>query len=163
MGDFLEWVAWLAVRATVSATSGAGAPTVAMGLAASAVAPAGLFQTEVVCHDMRKKVIPFPSRKVAPSRPVTQGHSRIMIQVGAQRYSMNVPCKATALPPEPAPPTTPNRLEELQVQTRFLRLRHPVGLGDRIDGWRVCWVGGWDKGKVLFVVMGERVVGAGQS
>ena len=163
VGDFLEWVAWLAVRATVSATSGAGAPTVAMGLAASAVAPAGLFQTEVVCHDMRKKVIPFPSRKVAPSRPVTQGHSRIMIQVGAQRYAMNVPCKATALPPEPAPPTTPNRLEELQVQTRFLRLRHPVGLGDRIDGWRVCWVGGWDKGKVLFVVMVERVVGAGQS
>src|SRR5450759_2002630 len=77
--------------------------------------PRWLFQTEVVCHDMRKKVIPFPSRKVAPSRPVTQGHSRIMIQVGAQRYSMNVPCTATALPPEPAPPTTPNRLEELQV------------------------------------------------
>jgi hypothetical protein len=84
-----------------------------------------------------------------------------MIQVGAQRYSMNVPCKATAL--QPAPPTTPNRLEELQVQTRFLRLCHPAGLGDRIHGWRVCWVGGWDKSKVLFVVMVERVVGAGQS
>ena len=28
---------------------------------------------------------------------------------------------------------------------------------DRIDGWRVCWIGGWDKGKVLFVVMVERV------
>jgi hypothetical protein len=30
------------------------------------------------------------------------------------------------------------------------------GLGDRIDGWRVCWVGGWDRGKVLFVVMVNR-------
>jgi hypothetical protein len=33
-------------------------------------------------------------------------------------------------------------------------------LGDHIDGWRVCWVGGWDKGKVVFVVMVERVVRA---
>ncbi|MGA2716295.1 MAG: hypothetical protein ABSG41_24630 [Bryobacteraceae bacterium] len=23
--------------------------------------------------------------------------------------------------------------------------------------WRVCWLGGWDKGRVLFVVMVERV------
>jgi hypothetical protein len=29
-------------------------------------------------------------------------------------------------------------------------------LGDRIEGWRVCWLGGWDKGRVLFVVMVER-------
>ena len=120
-------------------------------------------QTEVVCHDMRKKVIPFPPPKAAPLGPVTPGHSRIMIQVGAQRYSLNVPCNATALPPEPAPPTTPHQMQEMQVQTRFLRLCHPAGLGDRIDGWRVCWVGGWDQGKVLFVVMVERVVGAGQS
>jgi len=34
-------------------------------------------------------------------------------------------------------------------------------LGDHIDGWRVCWVGGWDKGKVVFVVMVERVVRSG--
>jgi hypothetical protein len=27
----------------------------------------------------------------------------------------------------------------------------------------VCWVGGWDQGKVLFVVMVERAIGAGQS
>jgi len=112
---------------------------------------------------MRKKVIPFTPRKAAPSRPVTQGHSRIMVQVGAQRYVLEVPCKAMALPPEPALGATPNRLEELQLQTRFLRLCHPAGLGDRIDGWRVCWVGGWDRSKVLFVVMVERVVGAGQS
>jgi hypothetical protein len=48
-------------------------------------------------------------------------------------------------------------VEELQVQTRFLRLYHPAVLGDRIDGWRVCWIGGWDKAKVLYVVMVERL------
>jgi hypothetical protein len=42
-------------------------------------------------------------------------------------------------------------------------LFEPAVLGDRIDGWRVCWVGGWDKGKVLFVVMVERVVRGGLS
>jgi hypothetical protein len=125
--------------------------------------PAGWFQTEVVCHDMRKKLIPFSPPKAANPRPVTQRHARIMIQVGAQRYALNIPCEAMALPPEPALAATPNRLEELPVRTRFLRLCHPAGLGDRIDGWRVCWVGGWDKGKVLFVVMVERAVGAAQS
>ena len=41
------------------------------------------------------------------------------------------------------------------VQTKFLRLFHAVPLGHRIDGWRVCWVGGWDRCHVLFVVMLE--------
>lgn len=44
----------------------------------------------------------------------------------------------------------------MEVQTKFLRLTRPVTLGKVIDGWRVCWLGGWDKGKVLFVVMVER-------
>jgi len=52
-------------------------------------------------------------------------------------------------------------LEKLQVQTRFLRFRKRAVLGDRIDGWSVCWLGGWDKGKVFFVVMVERIVRAG--
>ena len=115
-------------------------------------------QTEVGCHGMRKKVIQFPPRKAASSPQVTYGRSRIMIHVGAQRYAMDITCEAAALPSEPASAATPGRLEELQVQTRFLRLRKPAVLGDRIDGWRVCWLGGWDKGKVFFVVMVERVV-----
>ncbi len=41
------------------------------------------------------------------------------------------------------------------VQTKFLRLFHAVPLGHRIEGWRVCWVGGWDRCRVLFVVMVE--------
>jgi hypothetical protein len=128
-------------------------------LAAPAVPPAGCLPNEVVCHDMRKKVISFPPRKAAPSRPVTLQHTRIKVQVGAQRYTLNIPCEAVGLPPEPVP-ATQGRLEHLQVQTRFLRLCQPAGLGDHIDDWRVCWVGGWDKCHVLFVVMVQRVVRA---
>jgi hypothetical protein len=110
---------------------------------------------------MRKKVIQFPQRKAQAPPPITTGCSRVLIHVGAQRYAMDITCEATALPPEPAPAATPGRVEELQVQTRFLRLRKPAVLGDRIDGWRVCWLGGWDKGKVFFLVMVERVVRGG--
>jgi hypothetical protein len=45
----------------------------------------------------------------------------------------------------------------MHVETKFLRLFRAVELGDDIDGWRVCWLGGWDKGRVLFVVMAKRV------
>ena len=44
----------------------------------------------------------------------------------------------------------------MPVETKFLRLKWPVVMGQSIDGWRVCWVGGWDKGRVLFVAMVER-------
>jgi len=44
----------------------------------------------------------------------------------------------------------------MPVQTKFLRLCKPVSLGDRIDNWRVSWLGGWDKCRVFFVVMVER-------
>jgi hypothetical protein len=113
---------------------------------------------------MPKKVIPFSPKKAANSRPVPHGHSHLTVQVGAQRYTLNIPCQSVAAAlPVPVSATTAKRLETLQVQTRFLRLREPVALGHRIDGWRVCWVGGWDQGKVLFVVMVERVVRAGQN
>ena len=44
-----------------------------------------------------------------------------------------------------------------QVETKFVRLRQAVELGDDIDGWRVCWLGGWDKGRVFYVAMVLRV------
>jgi|HubBroStandDraft_5_1064220.scaffolds.fasta_scaffold372546_2 hypothetical protein len=31
--------------------------------------------------------------------------------------------------------------------------RQPVSMGHCIDGWRVCWLGGWDKQRLFFVVM----------
>jgi hypothetical protein len=51
----------------------------------------------------------------------------------------------------------------MEVETKFLRLFKPAALGDRLDGWRVCWIGGWDKCRVLFVVMVERPLGRVQS
>ena len=41
-------------------------------------------------------------------------------------------------------------------ETQFLRLTKPAALGDRINGWRVCWFGAWDKCRVFFIVMVER-------
>ena len=49
--------------------------------------------------------------------------------------------------------TAPAEKHPAPVQTKFLRLFHAVPLGHRIDGWRVFWVGGWDRCHVLFVVM----------
>ena len=44
-----------------------------------------------------------------------------------------------------------------QVETKFVRLCQAVERGDDIYGWRVCWVGGWDKGRVFYVAMVLRV------
>jgi hypothetical protein len=41
----------------------------------------------------------------------------------------------------------------MAVQTKFLRLGSAVALGDLINCWRACWLGGWDKGRVFFVVI----------
>jgi hypothetical protein len=43
------------------------------------------------------------------------------------------------------------------LETKYLHLRQPLPLGHWIDGWRVCWIGGWDKQHVFFVVMLVRV------
>ena len=44
----------------------------------------------------------------------------------------------------------------MHIETKFLHLKPPPSLGDYIDGWRVCWLGGWDRGHIFFVVMVER-------
>ena len=45
----------------------------------------------------------------------------------------------------------------MHIETKFLRLFRAVEMGDDLDGWRVCWLGGWGKCRVLFVVMVKRV------
>jgi len=40
----------------------------------------------------------------------------------------------------------------IRIETKFLRLLQPVTIGDRIDGWRVCWLGGWDRGRLFYIV-----------
>ena len=47
--------------------------------------------------------------------------------------------------------------EAMPVKTKFLRLHQRVELGHRIKGWRVCWVGGWDRHRIFYVVMVSRV------
>jgi hypothetical protein len=50
-----------------------------------------------------------------------------------------------------------NELGTMTIETKYLRLATPAALGDQIEGWRVCWLGGWDKGRIRYVVMGMRV------
>jgi len=41
----------------------------------------------------------------------------------------------------------------MQLETKFLRLRTPVTLGSRFDDWNVCWLGGWGRYRLYFLVM----------
>jgi hypothetical protein len=63
----------------------------------------------------------------------------------------DIKCPPSILPREPEPA---HRL----IETKFLHLRQPVALGECIEGWRVCWLGGWDRGKIFFVMMVSRSV-----
>jgi hypothetical protein len=47
--------------------------------------------------------------------------------------------------------------EAVGAETQFLRLRHPVEWGHRIDCWRVCWLGGRDRHRTFYVAMVQRV------
>jgi len=40
----------------------------------------------------------------------------------------------------------------MEVEIKFLRLFKPAALGDRIDGWRVCW---WPVGTSPHSLRGE--------
>ena len=46
----------------------------------------------------------------------------------------------------------------MQTETKYLRLRAPVALGSRFDDWRVCWLGGWAKHRMFYLVMLVRVL-----
>jgi hypothetical protein len=43
------------------------------------------------------------------------------------------------------------------MDTKFLSLRHAVELGSRFDDWQVCWLGGWDKHRLFYLVMLAKV------
>ena len=45
------------------------------------------------------------------------------------------------------------RVNAMQLETKFLRLRTPVELGSRFGDWRVTWVGGWTRDRLSFFVM----------
>jgi hypothetical protein len=105
---------------------------------------------------MSRKVLPFPRRPVPESEAVVAIQNRIEMQIGSQRYALEIAAQAIALPPAPAWPqkAAPGTL----VETKLVRLRKPVAIGECVDGWQVCWLGGWDERKTFFIAVVERVV-----
>jgi hypothetical protein len=45
----------------------------------------------------------------------------------------------------------------MQLETRYLRLQTPVSLGSRLGEWQVCWLGGWSRGQLFYLVMVVKV------
>jgi hypothetical protein len=41
----------------------------------------------------------------------------------------------------------------MQMETKFLRLRTPVQLGSWFGDWQVCWLGGWVRFRLYYLVM----------
>jgi hypothetical protein len=41
----------------------------------------------------------------------------------------------------------------MQLETKFLRLRTPVTIGCRFGEWEVCWLGGWQRHRLYYLVM----------
>src|SRR5260370_21882157 len=48
-------------------------------------------------------------------------------------------------------------VQTMQVETKYLRLCQRAELGEQIDGWRVCWLGGWGRDRLFYYVMVSRV------
>ena len=46
-----------------------------------------------------------------------------------------------------------NVTQAMRIETKFLRLREAVAWGHEIDDWQVCWLGGWDKQRMFYIVM----------
>ena len=45
----------------------------------------------------------------------------------------------------------------MQLETKYLRLCTAVTLGSRFGDWRVCWLGGWSRHRLFYLVMLVRV------
>jgi hypothetical protein len=41
----------------------------------------------------------------------------------------------------------------MQMETKYLRLRTPVEFGSRFGDWQVCWLGGWARFRLYYLVM----------
>jgi len=46
----------------------------------------------------------------------------------------------------------------MRLETKFLRLSMAVTLGSRFGDWQVCWLGGWARHRLFYLVMLVRVV-----
>jgi hypothetical protein len=50
------------------------------------------------------------------------------------------------------------QMQAMRLETKYLRLRTPVAIGSRFGEWEVCWLGGWTKHRLSYLVMLVRVV-----
>jgi hypothetical protein len=41
----------------------------------------------------------------------------------------------------------------MRLETKYLRLRTAVTIGSQFDDWEVCWLGGWAKHRLFYLVM----------
>ncbi len=41
----------------------------------------------------------------------------------------------------------------MQMETKYLHLRTPVEFGTRFGDWQVCWIGGWARFRLYYLVM----------
>ena len=48
---------------------------------------------------------------------------------------------------------TGTTVSAMRLETKYLRLRTPVTLGSRFGDWEVCWLGGWTRDRLSFLVM----------
>jgi hypothetical protein len=46
----------------------------------------------------------------------------------------------------------------MHLETKFLRLKTPVTIGSRFEDWQVCWLGGWTRHRLSYIVMVVRVL-----
>ena len=46
----------------------------------------------------------------------------------------------------------------MRLETKYLRLKVPVTLGSRFGDWQVCWLGGWTRHQLSYIVMVVRAV-----
>jgi hypothetical protein len=47
----------------------------------------------------------------------------------------------------------------MQPETKFLRIRTPVTLGSRFGEWTVCWLGGWGRDRLCYLVVVVKIPG----
>ena len=45
----------------------------------------------------------------------------------------------------------------MRLETKYLRLSTLVTLGSRFGDWRVCWLGGWNRHRIFYLVLLVRV------
>jgi len=48
---------------------------------------------------------------------------------------------------------TRTTVSTMRLETKYFRLRTPVTLGSRFGDWEVCWLGGWARDRLSFLVM----------